>query len=95
MIPVFGSRTWDPKTRLMVEVTETAIPSLSMTEVWLCYHKIVVNESLKGNEIENAPFHDQRGCRTRADSIQQDELFPVKDHFVFEMRYSKIRTHIG
>lgn len=35
-MPVSGSRTCDPKIKLIVEVIETAIPFLSTTDVWLC-----------------------------------------------------------
>jgi hypothetical protein len=35
MTPVLGSITREPKMRLMVDVIETAMPSLSMTDVWV------------------------------------------------------------
>jgi len=35
MTPVLGSNTREPKRRLMVDVIETAIPSTSITDVWV------------------------------------------------------------
>jgi hypothetical protein len=35
MTPVLESSTREPKTRLMVDVIETAMPSISITDVWV------------------------------------------------------------
>jgi len=36
MIPVSGSITWEPNSRLTVDVTDTAMPLESTIDVWLC-----------------------------------------------------------
>ena len=46
MMPVSGSRTWDPKSKFTVDVTATAMPSLSTTEMWDYKRKWTPSESM-------------------------------------------------
>ena len=63
MTPVTGSMTWDPKIRFTVDVTETAIPDESTTEVCDCARKLMVVDLFERQARINVRFRDQWGHR--------------------------------
>jgi hypothetical protein len=56
MIPVSGSITCDPKTRFTDDVSATAIPCLSMTDVWLCIWPGSVLDSEQNIRLPYSPM---------------------------------------
>lgn len=73
-MPVLGSKIWDPKIKLIVDVSETAMPFLSTTELWLCEQ---VNKKAQLRNWILPQFRDLPIHHTPVYNIQEGGFDPI------------------